>query len=75
MSMLTTLLQGHVTIVCHTYRYQGGILEHIRLEVTPTACEVGIAREQHAVQQILEAQRAVAEGRQDGEGVGAAADQ
>lgn len=75
MSMLTTLLQGQVTIVCRTYRYQGGILEHIRLEVTPTACEVGIAREQHAVQQILEAQRAVAEGRQDGEGVGAAADE
>lgn len=73
MSMLTTLLLGQVS--CRTYRYQGGILEHIRLEVTATARQVGIAREQHAVQQILEAQRAVAEGRQDGEGVGAAADQ
>lgn len=41
MSMLSTLLLGQVS--CRTYRYQGGILEHIRLEVTSTARQVGIA--------------------------------
>lgn len=58
-----------------TYRYQRSIFEHIRFEVASAASQIGVAREKDAVQQILEAQRAVAEGREYCEGVGAAADQ
>jgi len=57
-----------------THRDEGGVLEDVRLEVPTSAGQVGVARQQDGVEQVLEAQRAVAEGREQREGAGPSAD-